>query len=46
MFLILYCFLWYPIDIKFEVDYMCKVLMSINPEYVEKILSGSKKYEY
>lgn len=25
---------------------MCKVLMSINPEYVEKILSGSKKYEY
>ena len=25
---------------------MCKLLMSINPEYVDKILSGSKKYEY
>lgn len=25
---------------------MCKVLMSINPEYVEKIFSGTKKYEY
>lgn len=25
---------------------MCKVLMSINPEYVEKILSGTKKYEF
>lgn len=25
---------------------MCKILMPINPEYVEKILSGDKKYEY
>lgn len=25
---------------------MCKILMPINPCYVEKILSGSKKYEY
>lgn len=25
---------------------MCKVLMSIKPEYVEEILSGRKKYEY
>lgn len=25
---------------------MCRVLMSINPEYVDKILNGKKKYEY
>lgn len=25
---------------------MCKILMSINPKYVEEILSGNKKYEY
>lgn len=25
---------------------MCKILMPINPEYVDGILSGSKKYEY
>lgn len=25
---------------------MCKVLMSINPEYVDKILAGTKKYEF
>lgn len=25
---------------------MCKVLMSIKPEYVDEILSGRKKYEY
>jgi len=25
---------------------MSKILMPINPEYVEKILSGKKKYEY
>lgn len=25
---------------------MCKILISINPEYVEKIFDGSKKYEY
>ena len=25
---------------------MCSILMSINPKYVEKILSGNKKYEY
>jgi len=25
---------------------MCKILISINPEYVEKILSGEKKYEF
>lgn len=25
---------------------MCKILMSIKPEYVEQILSGKKKYEY
>lgn len=25
---------------------MCKILMSINPEYVDEILSGNKKYEY
>lgn len=25
---------------------MCKILMPINPEYVEEILSGRKKYEY
>lgn len=25
---------------------MCKILMSINPQYVEQILSGKKKYEY
>ncbi len=25
---------------------MCKILLSINPEYVECILSGEKKYEY
>ena len=25
---------------------MCKILLSINPEYVEKILNGNKKYEY
>lgn len=25
---------------------MCKVLMSIKPEYVNEILSGRKKYEY
>lgn len=25
---------------------MKKILISINPEYVEKILSGDKKYEY
>ena len=25
---------------------MCKILMSINPEYVDEILSGRKKYEY
>lgn len=25
---------------------MCKLLLSINPEYVEKIFSGVKKYEF
>lgn len=25
---------------------MCKILLSINPEYVEKILNGEKKYEF
>ncbi len=25
---------------------MCKILMSIHPEYVNKILAGNKKYEY
>lgn len=25
---------------------MCKLLMSINPEHVENILSGEKKYEF
>ena len=25
---------------------MCKILMPINPEYVDEILSGTKKYEY
>lgn len=25
---------------------MCNMLISINPEYVEKIFDGSKKYEY
>lgn len=25
---------------------MCKILLSINPEYVEKIFDGTKKYEY
>ena len=25
---------------------MCKILMPINPEYVNEILSGNKKYEY
>lgn len=25
---------------------MCKVLMSIKPEYVDEILAGRKKYEY
>ena len=25
---------------------MCKILISINPEYVNEILSGRKKYEY
>lgn len=25
---------------------MCKILMSINPIYADKILSGNKKYEY
>lgn len=25
---------------------MCNILMSINPEYVEGILNGRKKYEY
>lgn len=25
---------------------MCKILMSINPIYADKILSGAKKYEY
>ncbi len=25
---------------------MCKILMPINPKYVDKILSGKKKYEY
>lgn len=25
---------------------MCKILMSINPIYADKILSGTKKYEY
>lgn len=25
---------------------MCKLLMSINPEHVEKILSGKKKFEF
>ncbi len=25
---------------------MCKILMSINPEYVDEILVGRKKYEY
>ena len=25
---------------------MCKILMPINPEYVEEILAGRKKYEY
>lgn len=25
---------------------MCKILMPINPEYVDEILSGRKKYEY
>lgn len=25
---------------------MSKILLSINPEYVERILSGEKKYEY
>lgn len=25
---------------------MCKILMPINPEYVDQILSGRKKYEY
>ncbi len=25
---------------------MCSILMSIKPEYVEKILSGNKKYEF
>ena len=25
---------------------MCKLLMSINPEHVENILSGEKRYEF
>ena len=25
---------------------MCKLLMSINPEHVENILAGKKKYEF
>lgn len=25
---------------------MCSILLSINPEYVEKIMNGSKKFEY
>ena len=25
---------------------MCKILISINPKYVDEILSGRKKYEY
>lgn len=25
---------------------MCKILLSINPEYVKRILAGSKKYEF
>lgn len=25
---------------------MCKILLSINPEYVQKIFDGTKKYEY
>lgn len=29
-----------------EGNSMCNVLMSINPEYVENIFSGLKKYEY
>ncbi len=24
----------------------CRIILSINPEYVEKIISGKKKYEY
>lgn len=25
---------------------MCKILLSINPEHVENIFNGNKKYEY
>ena len=25
---------------------MCRILMPINPEYVDEILAGRKKYEY
>ena len=25
---------------------MCRILLSINPEYVEKILDGTKRYEF
>lgn len=25
---------------------MCRILLSINPKYVEKIISGEKKYEF
>ena len=34
--------------IKFRIGdvVMCNILISIKPEYVEKILNGSKKYEY
>ena len=28
------------------MEKMCKILMPINPKYVDKILSGKKKYEY
>lgn len=27
-------------------DYMCAILLSINPQYVERIMCGEKKYEF
>ena len=31
---------------KVGVKCMCKLLMSINPEHVENILAGRKKFEF
>ena len=39
-------YLYYNIKKETELKTMCSILLSINPQYVESILNGTKEYEF